>query len=341
MVAFLFRTGKGISQQERQFMPNIIDIPSPNWSSRDGAAPRWLIIHGTAGGSSAQAIGNYFAESASQVSSHYVVGQDGAIVRCVDENNAAWANGIITGPAGTSGDGVHHDPWWDTAPQWGGLPNPNPVTISIEHVKPDTDNASALTAAQQAASFALIKDICTRQNIPMRAANAQGGITGHYSMDPVNRSRCPGTFPWSSLWTYLQQGGKMIPTGWTDNGTTLTAPNGHKVVQGFRDYILSHAWDANDYPIEESHAQNPLELSNPDLGGGTQQTFRFSMLGWTAASGVIFEWLGQELLTVRTQNEQLKAQLATYQNGSAVSAAIQDLQTVVTSAQDALTKLKS
>ena len=140
----------------------------------------------------------------------------------------------------------------------------------------------------------------------------------------------------------------MIPKGWTDNGTTLTAPNGYKVVQGFRDHILNNPWDAVNYPLEESHAKAPLEVSNPALGNGTQQVFRYAMLGWTPSGGVIEEWLGQELLALRAQiaqlkaeNTQLQAELATYQNGAAVSGAISDLQTIVTNAQDALTKLKS
>jgi N-acetyl-anhydromuramyl-L-alanine amidase AmpD len=194
---------------------NIVDMPSPNYSSRDGATPRWIIVHGTAGFETARQVGTYFGSTASQVSAHYVVGQgENEIVRCVDESLAAWANGPISGPAGVGGDGVHHDAWWDQCPQWGGLPNPNPVTISIEHVKPHTDNSDQLTAAQQAASFALILDICKRQRIPMRKADAQGGITGHFSMDPVNRSWRPGPYPWDELWAFLKGASTMTPNKW-------------------------------------------------------------------------------------------------------------------------------
>jgi hypothetical protein len=38
----------------------------------------------------------------------------------------------------------------------------------------------------------------------MRLADATGGITGHFSIDPVNRSQCPGIYPWAALWAYLQ-----------------------------------------------------------------------------------------------------------------------------------------
>lgn len=179
-------------------MATIQQIPSPNhFNGRSGQQPRYVILHGTAGGTSAQNIAAWFAQSAAQVSAHYVIGQDGTIVQCVQETDAAWSNGIISGTPGPSGDGIHHDSFWDT-----GL-NPNYLTIAIEHVKPSTDNSDSLTDAQQAASFALIRDICHRWNIPTRYADAQGGITGHFSMDPVNRSRCPGLYPWDALWTYL------------------------------------------------------------------------------------------------------------------------------------------
>lgn len=280
---------------------DMIQIPSPNfWRGRTGHKPAWIILHGTAGGSSAAAIANWFCNSAAQVSAHYVIGLEGEIIQCVQEGDTAWANGPITGPAGTGGDGVHHDAWWDS-----GI-NPNFLTISIEHVKAHDDNSDALTPAQQSASFALITDICSRNDIPLHPADETGGITGHFSMDPVNRSRCPGTYPWDTLWT---QGGTTmgIPQGWHDDGVTLTAPNGIGVRQGFRSFMLANQWHPDNWPLEEEHAQNPLEVSNPDLGGGTQQTCRWTMLGWTAKQGVFVEWIGEELLAYRAEVAKLAA----------------------------------
>lgn len=173
-------------------------VGSPNYfANRAGHHPSYLILHGTAGFHRAIDVANFFATSASQVSSHYVVGQDGTVIQCVAEHDGAWANGPIVGDA---------DPWWTP------LVNPNWITISIEHVKPSTDNSDPLTTAQREASFALIKDICDRWHIPKRWADASGGITGHFSMDPVNRERCPGNFPWSDLWTYLQGAGMIDVT---------------------------------------------------------------------------------------------------------------------------------
>lgn len=43
-----------------------------------------------------------------------------------------------------------------------------------------------------------------------------------------------------------------VPDNWHDDGTTLTAPNGHTFTQGFRDTVLNYAggWDASDLPLD-------------------------------------------------------------------------------------------
>jgi len=173
-------------------IPDVIWMPNNNFfANRDGLRAQYVILHGTAGGSSAQNIASYFASTQgtnNPVSSHYVIGQDGTIVQCVAEANGAWANGLYTNG---------HAAFWDTTV------NPNNITVSIEHVKPATDNSDQLTSVQQTASFQLINAICDRWQIPKHDADASGGITGHFSIDPVNRSHCPGPYPWDALWSYL------------------------------------------------------------------------------------------------------------------------------------------
>ncbi|GCE11638.1 N-acetylmuramoyl-L-alanine amidase [Tengunoibacter tsumagoiensis] len=169
--------------------PNALWMPSPNFfPGRSGQVPRWLIVHGTAGFESAQAVGVFFQTM--EVATHYTIGRDGVIVQSVRESDAAWGNGGVT---------EGHDPWWSRDL------NPNLLTISIEHVKPSRDNSDDLTEIQRAISFQLIKRICTRHAIPQRRADADGGITGHFSMDPVNRHFCPGPYPWEDLFRYLNQ----------------------------------------------------------------------------------------------------------------------------------------
>ena len=168
--------------------PAALWLPSKNYFPvRFGHTPTWIIIHGTAGFSSAEEVGRYFQQA--DVATHYIIGRDGALVCCVDEDDGAWGNGGVT---------VGHDYWWSRTL------NPNLVTISIEHVKPSRDNSDELTDIQKQASFTLIKQICNRYTIPKRWADANGGITGHYSMDPVHRSFCPGPYPWDDLFAFLK-----------------------------------------------------------------------------------------------------------------------------------------
>ncbi len=164
-------------------------LPSPNFFfRRDGHQARWIILHGTAGFYSAEEVGYYFQTAG--VATHYTIGRDGVIVQSVAEQDGAW---------GTGGISRGHDVWWSPTV------NPNNVTISIEHVKPQRDNTDELTLLQKYVSFRLIKHICERHAIPKRLADASGGITGHFSMDPLFRSFCPGPYPWDELMAYLSE----------------------------------------------------------------------------------------------------------------------------------------
>jgi N-acetyl-anhydromuramyl-L-alanine amidase AmpD len=169
-----------------------------NTFDRQGYRPNFIVLHGTAGGSSAENVADYMKSTVgtnNPVSTHFVIGQDGEIVQCVPISLAAWGNGIMTqGHASYLPDNV----------------NPNLYTVSIEHVKPSTDNSDALTEAQSQSSFALIQCICDTYGIPKQAGSASGGIIRHADIDPVNRSRCPGPYPWNDLWNYLEGVPAMI-----------------------------------------------------------------------------------------------------------------------------------
>lgn len=102
-----------------------------------------------------------------------------------------------------------------------------------------------------------------------------------------------------------------IPTGWKDDGTTLTAPNGVPVVMGFRGEIINGNWNPDNVPeAKESHADQIL-LHNANVGGGQVQFFRDSMLWWTQAQGVVNEQeLGIELFLLYQKVAALEAQIA-------------------------------
>jgi N-acetyl-anhydromuramyl-L-alanine amidase AmpD len=262
--------------------------------------PLWVCIHKTAGFHTAQDVAAFFQTVPDKRSAHYVVGQDGAIVQCVSESDGAGANCCPeVGHAAFLPEGI----------------NLNLLTISIEHVDPATDNSTPLTSAQKQASFKLVQGICARHGIPMKPGDASGGIIGHNQVNPINRAHCPGNYPWSELWTYLQKGSVSmagVPANWNDDGTTLTAPNGHKVVKGFREYVLAHEWDPGNQPIEDEHGQNPLEYNNTGLGAGTQQMFNLTVLEYDEARGVQLMYVGKELLYLRALVNQYRAtQVAT------------------------------
>jgi N-acetyl-anhydromuramyl-L-alanine amidase AmpD len=181
--------------------PGALWIPNNNYfPARNGYTPRYVILHGTAGFTSAEAVANFFKsteEGNDPVSTHYIIDLSGSVVQCIEEKEGAFGNGYISGTPGISGDGIHHDPWWSCSL------NPNYITISIEHVKLARDNSNELTDLQKQASFELVRRICERHDIPKRRADREGGITGHFSMDPVQRSFCPGPYPWDELFAFL------------------------------------------------------------------------------------------------------------------------------------------
>jgi hypothetical protein len=115
------------------------------------------------------------------------------------------------------------------------------------------------------------------------------------------------TLPW------MPNGGGAL-AGWHDDGTTLIAPNQKVVVKGFRQYVLNHGWDPANLPLENEQHLDQLEVSNPGLGGGSQQAFRWTVLEWTQKDNRILEmWTGQELQGLHQQLSALQQQTQSLQ----------------------------
>lgn len=94
----------------------------------------------------------------------------------------------------------------------------------------------------------------------------------------------------------------MLPSGWTDDGTTLTAPNGQTCNTGFRHFVLANTWDAGNVPLAPDYHADPLTSADTSLGAGERQDFRDCSVGWTAARGYEFLLpIGQELATLKAQ----------------------------------------
>jgi N-acetylmuramoyl-L-alanine amidase-like protein len=290
-------------------------MPCSNFFPNSGKKS-FLILHSTAGGSSAQGIANYFKGTeggSSPVSSHYVIGQDGTVVQVVAEKDGSYANGVVN------------------SPNWTG--NPNYYTISIEHCKPDTTNAIPLTTAQKAASFALIKDICQRNGIGMHAADDNTGIASHADIDPINRARCPGTYPWEELWNYLAGNQPEEPImidltnptvashfSGTDNTMWTCKDNGFVIGHAILDFYRKFGGDAL---CGLTYLGLPVSNELPVHGypGLAQQEFERATVRWDPAhaadnppaSGpvyVIHEDQDPRWLAAQAQIDALKALLA-------------------------------
>lgn len=190
-------------------------VPGPDFGFPQGVhgrlrhAPRYIIIHGTGW---PYTLDQYIAEGPTRGGVHYMVGRDGRVVQFVREADASWGNGKVE---------PGHDPWWTPAL------NPNLITFSIEHVKFSKTNADEITEAQAAASFALVGHLCAKYDIPRRWADASGGITGHYSMEPITRSFCPGPYPWAELFAYLNPTATPVPVDSEPVATYLASHAGN------------------------------------------------------------------------------------------------------------------
>lgn len=117
---------------------------------------------------------------------HFVIGQDGTIVQCVQLKDGAGGNCCLE---------QVHDPFWDSAP----TQNLNLCTFSIEHCSGTSngDNSDVVTQEQKTASFELVQYLVNRFNIPITH------IKGHNTIDPINRKNCPGNYPMQELFNYL------------------------------------------------------------------------------------------------------------------------------------------
>ena len=101
-----------------------------------------------------------------------------------------------------------------------------------------------------------------------------------------------------------------VPQGWNDDGTKLQPPNcQYHIVAGFRNWILTHAWDPANIPLENENHVAQLEISNPALGAGQRQRFRTTSLEYTTSRGVFVAWTGPELIAMEQRIQSLEAQV--------------------------------
>jgi N-acetylmuramoyl-L-alanine amidase len=168
---------------------------SPNFGPRrDVSAPDMIILHYT-GMESGAAAEDWLCDPASEVSSHYLVHENGRIVQMVRESDRAWHAGKSS---------------------WQGQTDINSCSVGIEIVNPGhAFGYKAFPRQQVAAVITLCRDIVARHRIrPER-------VLGHSDVAPGRKVDPGEKFPWRTLAqagvglhvqpTRIGQGSALVP----------------------------------------------------------------------------------------------------------------------------------
>lgn len=146
---------------------------SPNHGARRGVKRADLLILHYTGMKDCRAALRRLTEKASQVSSHYLVFEDGRIVQMVPEKKRAWHAGVSS---------------------WQGESDINSRSIGIEICNPGHDfGYSNFSRKQMRAVIALCRDIVKRNKIKPEHVLAHSDIAPARKQDPGEK------FPWAQL----------------------------------------------------------------------------------------------------------------------------------------------
>jgi N-acetylmuramoyl-L-alanine amidase len=148
-------------------------VASPNQGERkDGRRPDMILLHYTGMANANEALARLTA-SASQVSAHYLVFEDGRIVQMVEESRRAWHAG---------------------AAFWAGETDINSCSIGIEIANPGHEfGYRDFPLRQIAAVTTLCRSILTRYAVPAIRVLAHSDVAPSRKQDPGEK------FPWRTL----------------------------------------------------------------------------------------------------------------------------------------------
>ncbi|MFC3208413.1 N-acetylmuramoyl-L-alanine amidase [Aquamicrobium soli] len=146
---------------------------SPNFGPRrDGLKPDMIVLHYT-GMETGKAAENWLCDPASEVSSHYLVHEDGSIVQMVRESDRAWHAGKSS---------------------WRGLADINSCSIGIEIVNPGHGlGYPSFPKRQIEAVIALCAGIASRHAVVPERVLAHSDVAPGRKIDPGEK------FPWRQL----------------------------------------------------------------------------------------------------------------------------------------------
>ena len=174
-------------------------VPSPNHGERkDGRLPDMILLHYT-GMPDAQAALERLTSRASQVSSHYLVFEDGRIVQLVEESRRAWHAG---------------------ASFWAGDIDVNSCSIGIEIVNPGHEYGyRPFTEQQMEALIPLLAGIVERHRVP------PANVVGHSDVAPARKQDPGELFDWARLARHHlaipRPTAGLVDPHWTDGGFLL------------------------------------------------------------------------------------------------------------------------
>ena len=147
----------------------IAERPSPNFGERrDGLRPSLVVIHYTAMASAEAALAR-LCDPHAEVSAHWLICEDGAVLRLVAEEMRAWHAGLG---------------------EWGGAGDVNSRSIGIEL---QNDGASPFPEPQMAALERLLAGVMDRWLI------APEGVIAHSDMAPDRKGDPGPRFDWRRL----------------------------------------------------------------------------------------------------------------------------------------------
>lgn len=193
-------------------------VPSPHHDARrNGASPEILLLHYT-GMVSGEAALRRLSGAEGEVSSHYLVEEDGRVFQLVPESRRAWHAGVS---------------WWR------GRDDVNSRSIGIEIVNPGHEHGyRAFPPAQVAAVIELCRDCVARWSI------APQSVLAHSDVAPARKEDPGELFPWDQLfaagvghWTEPSKatGGRFLAMG--DSGQPVEAYQGLLATYGYSQEI--------------------------------------------------------------------------------------------------------
>ncbi len=170
--------------------------PSPNFNAR-ALAVQMVVLHYT-GMATAEAAMARLTDPDAAVSAHWLVTEDGDVVRMVDERQRAWHAGRSF---------------------WRGVTDVNSASIGIEIVNPGHEfGYRRFPDVQMAAVERLVADAVRRFDI------APANVVGHSDIAPARKQDPGELFDWgrlarAGLAMAVPDGG--FDPGWTDAGTLM------------------------------------------------------------------------------------------------------------------------